>query len=145
MTIQKAQSAIKAAMICGIVSSALTLVITAIAIYKGQIDFAGIQANALMLIDVGLLVGLTIGLAFKSRTCAVLMLAYFVLSKYMQWSRDLNPASIVVGVLFLYFYFQGARGTFAYHKLKKEEANQPVHGTPAEVPSSSTEPDCRRS
>jgi serine/threonine-protein kinase len=133
MDIKKARSATKAAMVCGIISSAITLIIAAIAIYKGHLDIAGIQANALMLIDFGVVVGLTIGLAFKSRVCAVLMLTYFSLSKWMQWSRDLNPGSIITGVIFLYFYVQGVRGTFAYHKAKKEEANQALVPTPASV------------
>lgn len=125
MDLKKALSAIKAAIICGIFSSAITLIATAIGIYKGEVEFEGMHFNALMLIDVGLLVGLTVGLFFKSRVCAVLMLVYFVLSKWMQWSQQISVASIIVGVAFLYFYFQGALGTFAYHKLKKLEANQP--------------------
>lgn len=124
MDIKKAQSAIKAAMICGILSTSITLIATAIAIHQGQLEIDGVQFNALMLVDVGLLTGLTIGLYFKSRVAAVTLFAYFLWAKVSTWSSGQSPMNIMVGVAFLYFYFQGMRGTFIFHKLSKQPADQ---------------------
>ena len=123
MNLEKASSAIKAAFFCGIFSTAVTLIATLIALSKGGMNFAGIKFSAFTFIDVALVVTFTVGLFFKSRICATLMVVYFMLCKYVQWSVEITPFSFFVGLVFLYYYLQGARGAFAYHKLKNEEAN----------------------
>ena len=129
MTIQKAQSALRGAFVCGIISTFLTLCVAAIGMFRGGITLAGINANPLLLIDVGLLFGLTVGLYFKSRVCACSMLGYFLLSKYSQFSRDMNPVTVVTGVVFLYFYSMGAWGSIIIHRFKAKEANQALEPT----------------
>ena len=141
MNITTAQSAIKAAFICGIISTFITLVATAVGIYRSGIEVAGIQLNALLLIDVGIMLGFTIGLYFKNRGCAIGMLVYFLISKGMQWSRDFNPASIVTGLVFLYFYARGAWGSVVFHRLKIKEPNQALEPTTMAVtPPAAQEP-----
>jgi hypothetical protein len=36
-----------------------------------------------------------------------------------------KPNGVFLGLIFVYFYFQGIQGTFAYHKLKKEHGGPP--------------------
>jgi hypothetical protein len=140
LNLEKASSAIKAAFICGIVSTLLTLSATLVGIFHGGVKFGNAEFSALMLIDVGLLAGLTVGLFFKSRTCALLMVGYFVWCKATQWSAEINYPGFIVGLLFLYFYVSGARGTFVYHRLRKEEANQAPEPTTTAVTPASQEP-----
>jgi hypothetical protein len=129
MNLEKASSAIKAAFVCGVLSTVLTLIATVIGIFHGGIKFGDTEFSAFMLIDVVLLAGFTIGLFFKSRVCASLMLIYFIWCKYLQWSVEIKAPMFIIGLAFLYFYAQGARGAFAYHKLKKKEASQPLEPT----------------
>jgi hypothetical protein len=116
MDLEKAQKYIKNAWIAGSVSAGLTLVVTVLAM-------AGISLfgfTILNLLDVLLMVGLSFGIYKKSRTCAVLLFAYFVASKVMMWVEMGSAAGLPLALVFGYFFYQGIMGTFAYHKLSKQ-------------------------
>lgn len=130
MNITKAQSAIKSAFICGVISTFITLCAAAIGMHQGGVEAYGIEMNALLLIDFGLLLGLTIGIYFKSRVCAVTMFVYFVISKAMQWSNAASLFSLLIGSVFIFFYFRGAWATIVYQRLKAKEANQALQSMP---------------
>lgn len=126
MNREKALAAIKAAVICGIISTVITLIATLVALRKGQYSITGMNISVFSFADVVLMAGLTLGIFLKNRTCALVMFVYFVFCKYLQWSAQIrlsqvNIAGVLTGLIFLYYYFQGVRGTFAYQKLKKEE------------------------
>lgn len=113
--LKEANQQIKTAWIAGLVSTVITLIAT--------LALSGSEAGAFLWIDVLLSAGFTFGIYKKVRTCAVLMLIYFILSKLLQISAALqadagiNPVAIGFGGLFTYFYVQGVRGTFTYHRL----------------------------
>jgi serine/threonine-protein kinase len=112
---------IKHAWTAGLISAALTLLMTLLAIFG--IKMLGF--DAWMLLDVALILGLTYGIYRKSRVCAVLMLVYFIISKILLFAQTGKPNGIVMAVIFLYYYAQGVAGTFAYHKYVQEAgANQ---------------------
>ncbi|HTJ79754.1 MAG TPA: hypothetical protein VL357_12235 [Rariglobus sp.] len=121
MDISKAKSAIKRSFICGIISTFITLIATLVVLYRGDFRLSGVPISIYTLVDVILMAGLTTGLFFKSRICAILMVTYFLWSKYMQFSSgmEIPPVAFVVSLVFLYFYIEGMRGTFAYHRLKR--------------------------
>jgi hypothetical protein len=60
-----------------------------------------------------------------SRAAAVLLFLYYLFSKVVQFSSIESSATMIVGgiisLLFIYFYVQGIRGAYAYHRLKKAE------------------------
>ena len=124
MNMDKASSSVKAAFFCGIFSTAVTLVATVIGMAQGSIKYSGMEFSVWTFLDVAVLGGLTIGLFFKSRVCATLMLVYFVWCKYVQWSSEIKVSTVVVGLAFLYFYAQGVRGAFVFHSLKLKTYNQ---------------------
>jgi serine/threonine-protein kinase len=104
---------IRNAWIAGICSGCVTLAITLLAMSGKSV----LGYSAWELIDVALIFGLTFGIYKKSRTCAILMLVYFVASKIMLFV-DARPSSgIVMAVVFIYFYALGVAGTFQYHRL----------------------------
>lgn len=117
----EAKQQIKAAWIAGIVSTVITLIAT--------LALSGSDAGSFLWIDVFLSAGFTFGIYKKVRACAVSMLAYFILSKVLQISAavqtdaGINPIAIGFGCLFIYFYTQGVRGTYTYHRL----TNTPPH------------------
>ena len=130
MNRKKALAAIKAAVICGVISTVITLFASLVALHRGQYNLTGMNITVFSFADVVLMAGLTLGIFFKNRGCALVMFVYFVFCKYIQWSTQirlsqLNFAGVVIGFIFLYYYFQGIRGTFAYQRLKKEEAQLP--------------------
>jgi len=106
---------IRNAWIAGLISAGMTCVVTLLAIFG--VSLMGF--TAWQLLDVVLILGLTLGIYKKSRVCAISMLAYFVASKIMIVSETGRPNGLVTGLIFVYYYWQGVMGTFAYHRLKK--------------------------
>jgi len=74
--------------------------------------------NFLSLLDAAFIFAMAYGIYKKSRLCAVLMFEYFLFSKVLNisLSSQLNAVGLMIGIFFLYFMFQGIRGTYAYHK-----------------------------
>lgn len=106
---------IKGAWVAGLISAAMTLLVTVLTISGSKV--AGF--NAWNFIDVVLILALAFGIFKKSRTCAVIMFAYFVISKILIVMNTGRFDGAVMAIAFLYFYAQGMAGTFAYHKHLK--------------------------
>ena len=104
---------IRNAWIAGLVSGGITLAVTLLAVAGMSV----LGYSAVELIDVALVFGLTFGIYKKSRTCAVLMLVYFVISKVILMTEMRSASPMIVGLVFLYFYAMGVVGTFQYHRL----------------------------
>lgn len=103
---------IRGTWIAGAICGGITLAVTLLAISGTSI----LGYSAWELFDVALVFGLTFGIYKKSRVCAVLMLLYFIASKVILTMESGKPNGIVVGLIFLYYFYQGVVGTFAYHK-----------------------------
>lgn len=111
---------IKSAWVAGCISGVVTLGVTLLAMSGTQ----ALGFTAWSLLDVALIFGLAFGIYKKSRTCAVLMLAYFVLSKIILMMEAGKPSGLLVALIFGYFYVQGILGTFAFHKFKAAQARE---------------------
>ena len=77
--------------------------------------------GALSLIDAAIFAGLGFGISRNSRVCAVLALAFYLLEQWMMVS-NVSTFNGVMFVLFVVFFINGIRGTFAYHRLKHHPA-----------------------
>lgn len=114
---EQTEKAIKNAWIAGIVSGSITLLVTIIAAFG--IDILGFSLWNLL--DVALIFGLTFGMYRKSRVCAVIMFVYFVASKVFIGIETGKVTGIPLALVFGYYFFQGIRGTFAWHQSEKKE------------------------
>lgn len=101
--------------IAALVSAGATLVVTLIAMSGTAI----LGFSAWELFDVALVLGLAFGICKKSRTCAVLMLLYFIASKILIIVETGKPTGMLMALVFGYFFWQAVAGTFAYHKINK--------------------------
>ncbi len=106
---------IRNAWVACIVSGVLTVILALIAIDGNSMG----GHSGYDVIDALFVFGLAFGISRKSRACAVLMLAYFVLSKYLLFRASGQFDGLAFGAVFLYFYAMGVQGTFEYHKLRK--------------------------
>ncbi|HEY0505269.1 MAG TPA: hypothetical protein VGD42_17440 [Lysobacter sp.] len=106
---------IRNAWVAAVVSGGVTLVVTLVAISGTSI----LGFTAWELLDVALVFGLAFGIYKKSRICAVLMLGYFVMAKIFIMIEAGAPRGLLLAIVFAYFFFQGAAGTFEYHKLRR--------------------------
>jgi hypothetical protein len=101
---------IKGAWVAGLVSAAATLVFS----------LFGIQGFDMMnLLDVGLILAMSYGIYRKSRASAVAMLVYFIVSKALIIAESGKVDRLFLGLVFLFFYWQGVAGTYQYKKLLK--------------------------
>ena len=106
---------IRNAWVACIVSGVLTGILAVIAMIGNSMGgHSGYDVIAALFVF-----GLAFGISRKSRTCAMLMLAYFVLSKYLLFRASGQVNGLLFGIVFLYFYAMGVQGTFEYHKLRK--------------------------
>ncbi|WP_299402162.1 serine/threonine-protein kinase [Acaryochloris sp. IP29b_bin.148] len=109
--LEEANQQIKRAWIAGLVSAIITLIAA----------LAEVEDSNSLWIAVLLIAGFTFGIYKKIRACAVLMLAYWILSTL---SAVLGPDdgatkvfALGFGGVFIYFFSQGVRGTFTHHRL----------------------------
>jgi len=120
MDLKKTQKHIRNAWIAGIFSGtgAIIMLLTK-NMPKEALYFA--------IVNVLLFYGLSFGIYKRSRACAIVMVVYYIFAKIsliIDWSSE-DVAGVMIftslAIAFLYFYSQGVRGTFVYHKLTKEK------------------------
>jgi serine/threonine-protein kinase len=119
---EKILGMIKNAWIAALVSAGITFLLVLAAIFGKPI----LGISAWELIDVALILGLAFGIYKKSRACAVIMLVYFIFAKIFLTVSTGTITGLPMALVFIYFYWQGVAGTFAYHKWKKENVVAPV-------------------
>jgi serine/threonine-protein kinase len=103
---------IRSAWIAGLVSIVFTLVFIAISLSGTSI----MGINAWGLIDVAVMGGLSYGVYRRSRTCAILLLAVFLINKILMWMEAGGPSGWLMALVFFLLFLQGVIGTFQYHR-----------------------------
>jgi hypothetical protein len=84
--------------------------------------FNGVS-SAFLFVDVILSLSLAFGIYRYSRWCAVGMFTYYCIDKLIQIAV-LKSTPPWIAIIFLYCFFQGIQGTFAYHRLKQQATEQ---------------------
>jgi hypothetical protein len=117
--LEKAENSIKVAW----EAAGLVAVITFLALLANLAGFNIGDMNLWSLIDVAFASLLAFGIYRKSRTCAVLMFLYYLLSKVITIveSPKTIGGSIFLSLFFVWAFLNGIRGTFTYHKLTPEK------------------------
>ncbi|NHK26669.1 hypothetical protein FF098_001950 [Parvularcula flava] len=113
------------AAVAAFVSGALTAGVVLFAIFSGDGGWSGDRvidffADPWMLIDVVMILGLGLGVWFRSRFCAVSLLIYYVLSKIVMVVEFGQVGGLLVSAIFVWFYWRGITGAFAAHRIRKE-------------------------
>lgn len=112
----------------GYIAALISVGIT-IAAYLLQIDANDINLFSDPSIFIDVIIGLILafGIYKRSRVCAVIMLIYFIEGKIIYYNEmtyygiNLDIQTIVVALVFIYFYAQAVRGTFAFHKTNNQK------------------------
>ena len=120
---QKATDKIKTAYCAAFFSAVVTFIFAVSSLFTDFVDFIDIFSIA----DVALLFILAVLLVtIKSRIAAVILLVYYLLAQVSMLinGSHLGSPNTAMIVLFTYAYYQGIVGTFAYHKLRKEEKSK---------------------
>ena len=122
MNMEKAKKAIRNGWIAAIISGVWTLVLSLTAAFG---------FTRLGIPDACLVLGLAFGVYKKSRVAAVILFVYWVAGKILEMPEMLGEPTQLIGfllvsIVFACFFFYGMRGTFAYHRIAKEEKEADV-------------------
>jgi hypothetical protein len=110
---------IRNAWIAGCISASITLLVSVLSIYFPDITkTTGIDAWSI--VDAMLVAGLSYGIYRESRFCAAGLLVYFIIAKIIMAIDTQNFQGVAQGLVFIYFFFQGAVSTFQLRKYKVE-------------------------
>lgn len=117
---------IKFAWVAGVVSSVLTLVVSllpALGVSVLGFNLSGILLNVFGSLIAG---ALSFGIYRKSRICAGALLGYFLFCKIVFYlSNGFLLSGLWTGLVFLFCFIEGVRGTFEWHSLKREQDGKP--------------------
>lgn len=125
MTLENARRAARFGGFAAFATAALTLIAAGLALYNGQggpfeNNFVAFVQDPIFLLDVALVVVLGIFMLRMGRVAALVMFTYFLVTKILQFAVSMNLGSLLVALVFLYFYGNAVRGTFTYHKRMRE-------------------------
>jgi len=109
------------AVFAAIASMVITTGAILLAMSQGGEGALALYGDPLNFIDVGLMGILAYFVNRHARTAAILLFLQFLISQITNMVAAGNVGGILVALVFLYFFFGGIRGTFAYHRLKREE------------------------
>jgi len=115
--LESANQLIRLAFWTAIIGASITLVLSVVACFGYSV--LGLVVTPLGLVHAVVIFALAYGIHKRSRICAVITFVYFVVSKIVQCVEIGNEKPIYWGILFGFFLFQGIRGTFAYHRLRR--------------------------
>jgi len=113
--------AIKAAKngaVAAIISGGVTLGITIIALFSNTDGDFVLWNDPSNIVDVILIFGCAFGMYRNSRSAAVIIFIYFILSKIII-GLSMGHIPGLLSLIFLYYYGKAIQGTFAFHRLEK--------------------------
>lgn len=121
MNREQAIQATKIGAIAAVVTAAITLVVTLIALASNDEGRLATWNDPFIFFDVVLVCVCAFGIYKKSRAAALIMFFYFIFSKIVMWAELGKPSAIIMSLVFIYLYGKAVQGTFAFHKIEKQE------------------------
>lgn len=121
--VESAEKHIRNAWIVGIISTAMTIVVSLVGAYNEDFRYSS-GFDTWTLIDAALIAALTYGIYKKSRFSALGLLVYFVLSKFIAAASDGQFPFGLGALLFGYFYLMGTISAFKLHTHNKRLIEQ---------------------
>ncbi len=121
MDLERAIKASKNGAIAAFLSGGITILF---ALYATGSDTQGtfkFMNDPTIVVDIALVFVCAFGMLRNSRTAAVTIFIYFLISKIYMALEFGQMIGLAAGVIFLYFYGKAIQGSFVYYKIKKSE------------------------
>ena len=118
---EQARKASKAGATAAFISGGLTTAVVAIAMATNAKGPLGLWNDPAMFFDILLILGCGIGMLRYSRSAAIVVTVYFILSKVVVGLETGKFTGIGIALVFLYYFGRAIQGTFVYHRMLKEE------------------------
>lgn len=74
-----------------------------------------------ILVDAAFVAALALGVRRRSRTCAIGLTCFYVLSVVIWYVEEGRATGILVVAIFTYYFAKSIQGGFVYHKLRREQ------------------------
>ncbi|NIO09099.1 MAG: hypothetical protein GTO40_14235 [Deltaproteobacteria bacterium] len=117
----QAVRAAKAGAVAAFISGGLTAVVVLFAMLSNAQGALGYWNDPVMFFDIFFILGCAAGLLRNSRSAAILITVYFLLSKVVIYLETGKLAGLGMSLVFVYFFARAVYGTFVYHRIRKEE------------------------
>ncbi len=114
-----AEKQIRNAWISGLIVCVITT-ITALVVSTMNTENTIVPATPFeMMFTVFIIGGLTVGVYFKNRGCAIALCVLFIIDKIATFAATGKFSGVILTLIFIYYFAYGIQGTFTYHILKK--------------------------
>lgn len=107
--------------IAACVSAAMTLLVVLLAISLDSGGALALWNDPWNVLDVFFILACAYGMYRKSRTASIVIFVYFIAAKIIISIETQTYGGLGLALVFLYFYGRAIQGSFAFHKLEKEE------------------------
>lgn len=118
---EQAIKASKAGAIAAFISGGLTSAVVVFAILTNAKGSLGLWNDPAMFFDIFLIFSCGIGMLRYSRSAAIVIGCYFVLTKIVIGFETGQISGIGMALVFLYYFGRAIQGTFVYHRIQKEQ------------------------
>lgn len=117
--LEEAKKQIKGAWVSGVIVCVISVLFA-----FAQLAFSAKSAEDIggaigIIVSVVILGGLSLGVYFKSRACAVILCILYILDKIVMFALEGKAAGIIVTIIFVYYFGYGIKGTFTHYRLTK--------------------------
>lgn len=121
MNKELALKASKNGAIAALISGVFTLAIFLYSLGANAEGFFGLWNDPSVVADIAIIFVCAFGMLRQSRAAAVTMVIYWILAKVYIFLETGAPTGLILSLVFLYYFGKAIQGTFAYHKIRKEE------------------------
>ena len=121
MNRDEALSANRKGAIAACISGAATTIVVLAAMTSDSDGAYSFWSDPIYLIDAVLIFLCAYGMYKNSRTASVFIFFHFLLSKLSIFLETGSIPGLLISIIFLYFYGKAIKGSFAFHRIEKEE------------------------
>lgn len=121
MNIDEAKQACKNGAIAAFISGTLTTIVVTIALLGDPAGDLAMWNDPTNFVDIVLIFACAVGMLKYSRTAAVSILLYFIISKTAIALETGQATGVVITLVFLYYFGKAVQGSFAYKKAMQAE------------------------
>jgi hypothetical protein len=121
MHIDEARQACKNGAVAAFISGTLTTIVVAVALRGDSGGNLALWNDPTNLVDIALIFGCGVGMLKYSRTAAVSIFLYFVISKTAIALETGQATGLLITLAFLFYFGKAVHGSFAYKKAMKAD------------------------
>ena len=121
MNLEEALKASKNGARAAFISGVATVVVSVYALSSNTDGLFRLWNDWTIIAEIFIIFVCAFGMLRTSRAAALTMCIYFVFTKIIMFMEFGRATGVITALVFLFFFGKAAQGTFAYHRIKKEE------------------------